>query len=85
MNFIVIVSDSLRRDHVSCYGNQPAQWASGGRWSVQTPNIDRLAAMGSRFDNYYVARFPPFSTVTKCLPDCRYLPTPNGLRCRHPR
>ncbi len=58
MNFIVIVSDSLRRDHVSCYGNQPEQWASGGRWSVRTPNIDRLAAMGSRFDNYYVGSFP---------------------------
>ena len=58
MNFVVVVSDTLRRDHVSCYDDQPDQWASGGRWRVETPNIDRLARMGARFDNYFVSSFP---------------------------
>ena len=58
MNFIVIVSDSLRRDHVSCYDDQPSRWASGADWKIETPNMDRLAALGARFDNYYVASFP---------------------------
>ena len=58
MNFVVVVSDTLRRDHVSCYDDQPEQWASGGRWRVETPNIDRLARIGARFDNYYISSFP---------------------------
>ena len=33
MNIIVIVTDSLRVDHLGCYGSD-----------VQTPNIDKLAA-----------------------------------------
>jgi arylsulfatase A-like enzyme len=37
---ILIVVDTLRRDHVSAYGSP-----------VQTPNIDRLAAAGQRFEN----------------------------------
>ncbi len=34
MNFIIIVSDTLRRDHLGCYGNS---------W-IHTPNLDRFAA-----------------------------------------
>ena len=33
MNFIVIVSDTLRRDFLGCYGNE---------W-ISTPHIDRFA------------------------------------------
>lgn len=33
MNVIVIMLDSLRADHLGCYGNE---------W-IRTPNIDRLA------------------------------------------
>ncbi len=58
MNFVVVISDTMRRDHVSCYDDQPAQWASGARWRIETPNIDRLAGIGARFDNYYVGSFP---------------------------
>ena len=43
-NVLFVMCDQLRRDHVSCYG--------GSR--VETPNIDRLAAHGVRFDNAFV-------------------------------
>ncbi len=42
MNIIVIVTDSLRIDHVGCYGSH-----------VQTPNIDRLAEEGVKFGRAY--------------------------------
>ncbi len=42
MNVIVIVADSLRQDHVGCYGS-----------SVKTPNIDKLAAEAAVFDQAY--------------------------------
>jgi arylsulfatase A-like enzyme len=43
-NVLFIMCDQLRRDFVSCYGASP----------VPTPNLDRLAASGVRFDNAYV-------------------------------
>ena len=43
-NVLFIMCDQLRRDFVSCYGASP----------VPTPNLDRLAATGVRFDNAYV-------------------------------
>lgn len=48
MNFIIIISDSLRRDHLGCYGN---------RW-IHTPNIDRLAKDSVVFDRAYTGSFP---------------------------
>ncbi len=43
-NVLFIMCDQLRRDHLSCYGDSP----------VPTPNLDRLAARGVRFDHAYV-------------------------------
>jgi arylsulfatase A-like enzyme len=43
-NVLFVMCDQLRRDFVSCYGASP----------VPTPNIDRLAAAGVRFDNAFV-------------------------------
>ncbi len=48
MNFIVIISDTLRRDHLGCYGNE---------W-ISTPNIDRFAAKSLVFENAYSASYP---------------------------
>ena len=48
MNFLVIVSDTLRRDHLGCYGNA---------W-IHTPNLDRLAGESVVFDRAYTASFP---------------------------
>jgi uncharacterized sulfatase len=46
LNVLFVVSDDLR-DHLGCYGNQ----------TVHTPNIDRLAARGVRFEHAY-AQYP---------------------------
>ena len=51
-NYIFFVSDQHRADHLGCYGNSV----------VQTPNIDRLAQSGTRFEQFYVAN--PF-----CMPN----------------
>jgi len=48
MNFILIISDTLRLDHLGCYGNE---------W-ISTPHIDRLAEKSIIFDRAYAASFP---------------------------
>jgi arylsulfatase A-like enzyme len=47
-NFIWIISDTLRRDHLGCYGNEESR----------TPVLDALAAKSVRFDRQYIASFP---------------------------
>ncbi len=48
VNFILIISDTLRRDHLGCYGNE---------W-ISTPHIDRFAQGALVFENAYSASFP---------------------------
>jgi len=48
MNAIFIVSDTLRRDHLGCYGNK----------KIRTPNLDRLARKSIVFENTYTCSFP---------------------------
>jgi len=48
MNFIVIVSDTFRRDYLGCYGNQ---------W-ISTPHIDQFAERAQIFDRAYTMSFP---------------------------
>ena len=43
-NFLVLVVDDLRRDALGCYGNPV----------IQTPEIDRLASQGVRFEEAFV-------------------------------
>lgn len=43
-NILFIMADQLRWDYLSCYGHP----------TLDTPNIDRLAEMGVRFDRAYV-------------------------------
>jgi arylsulfatase A-like enzyme len=45
VNFLFIITDQQRADHLGCYGNPV----------VQTPNIDGIAKSGTRFDRFYVA------------------------------
>jgi arylsulfatase A-like enzyme len=44
-NFLFIITDQHRADHLGCYGNP----------IVRTPNIDRLAAAGWRSNRFYVS------------------------------
>ena len=48
MNFVVVISDTLRRDHLPCYGNQ----------QIYAPNIARFAAESVVFDGCRPASFP---------------------------
>jgi len=48
LNVILIVCDTWRRDLMGCYGND---------W-IRTPNIDRIAKMGTVFENCYCGSFP---------------------------
>lgn len=48
MNIIQIVSDTFRRDHLACYGND---------W-IHTENLDRFAEQSMVFDRAYNASFP---------------------------
>jgi arylsulfatase A-like enzyme len=54
MNVIVIINDSLRRDHLGCYGNE---------W-IKTPHIDRLASESAVFDYFYSEGLPTVPTRT---------------------
>jgi arylsulfatase A-like enzyme len=44
-SFVLFVTDQQRADHLGCYGND----------IVRTPNIDRIAESGTRFEKFYVA------------------------------
>jgi len=48
MNIIVIVSDTLRKDHLGCYGNR----------KIKTPNLDKFAKRCIQFTNAYTGSFP---------------------------
>lgn len=48
MNVIVVMLDSLRADHLGCYGND---------W-IETPNIDKLAKESVLFENAYAEGLP---------------------------
>src|SRR5688572_7869832 len=50
-NILLILSDDHSAAHVGCYGNP----------DVRTPNLDRLASGGIRFDRAYV-------TAPQCVP-----------------
>ena len=51
-NILLIFADELRADHLGCFGHPV----------VQTPNLDRLAARGCRFDQCMIAQ----PTCTPC-------------------
>ncbi len=57
MNVIVVVSDTFRRDNLTCYANT----------KVNTDNLDRLAADSLVFDRAYTASFPTIPNRTDCF------------------
>ena len=48
MNILLIISDTMRRDHLGCYGND---------W-IHTPNLHKLASQSFIFDKAYAGNFP---------------------------
>ena len=62
MNVIVILCDTLRRDHCGPYHHgRPLNqcWSEEAPdWVVPTPNMDRLAARGTVFDQCYCGSTP---------------------------
>jgi len=67
-NFLVFVTDQQRADWLGCYGHPV----------VKTPNIDALAARGTRFDEFHTA-------MPVCMPNRASLltgrsPSVHGLR-----
>jgi len=53
-NVIVLLTDSMRVDHLGCYGNE---------W-IKTPNIDKLASEGIIFDHAYSEGLPTLPART---------------------
>jgi len=68
LNVILITIDTLRSDHVSCYGGSP----------VTTPNIDRLAGEGVRFTN--AASTVPFTLPAHASIMTGTYPPRHGIR-----
>jgi len=57
MNVIVVCLDTLRRDHLGCYGNR----------KIKTPGLDAFAGDATRFDSAYCASFPTIPMRTDCF------------------
>ena len=67
-NFLFLITDQQRADWLGCYGHPV----------LKTPNIDRIAARGTRFDNFHVAS-PVCMPNRASLLTGRY-PSLHGLR-----
>jgi len=67
-NFLVIMTDQQRADHLGCYGND----------ILRTPRIDALAARGTRFDRFYVAN--PICQPNRAALATGQLTSVNGCR-----
>ena len=67
-NFLFIITDQHRADHLGCYGNP----------IVRTPNIDSLARRGMTFDEFYVSC--PICMPNRATILTGRTPTANGVR-----
>ncbi len=68
MNFVFFMPDQLRADALGCYGNPVAS----------TPNHDRLAAEGSRFDQCHIQM--PLCSPSRCCMMTGWYPHVQGHR-----
>jgi arylsulfatase A-like enzyme len=60
MNVIVLMNDTLRRDHINAYG-VPAPWTRPGHDGepfIHTPHLDQLATQSALFDRFYCGSYP---------------------------
>lgn len=60
MNVILIISDSLRRDHVPSYSSQvvPPKPELGPPYKIHAPYLEEFGSNALVFDNAYVSSFP---------------------------
>ncbi|MCV9888957.1 sulfatase-like hydrolase/transferase [Metabacillus halosaccharovorans] len=56
MNVIFIMIDTLRRDHLSCYGTEKA--SQYFKKQIKTPHFDQFASRGTIFEQAYLGSFP---------------------------
>ncbi len=63
MNFIVLVNDSLRMDHMGCYSDVFPTMSYQGK-TVATPNLDKLAAKSARFNYAFPEGLPTLQVRT---------------------
>ena len=68
MNVLLVTVDTLRADHLGCYGYRGAE----------TPNIDRLASQGTKFDRVYAQ--VPFTLPSHASMFTSTYPMWNGVR-----
>ncbi len=63
MNVIVLMNDTVRRDHVNAYGlTAPWRNPAGGSEFIHTPALDQLASESLMFDNFYAGSYPTIPT-----------------------
>lgn len=55
MNLVMIIIDTLRKDHCGCYGNE---------W-IETPNLDALAKESAVFDAAYPESLPTLPSAPR--------------------
>ncbi len=67
-NFLFVIADQLRFDHLGCYGNAV----------VRTPHIDRIAASGFVSDAFYVAS--PICMPNRATLMTGRMPSVHGVR-----
>lgn len=65
-HIVLITADELRKDALSCYGNE----------AISTPNLDRLAADSMKFERAYTAS--PWCLPSRCAIVTGKLPHNNG-------
>ncbi len=64
MNVVLIIIDSLRQDHLGCYGN---------KW-IKTPNLDFLAKESMLFTRAYAGSLPTLPVRRVLQTGCRIFP-----------
>ena len=82
MNCIWITTDSFRQDHVHCYRPEGTIDETGESIQVQTPNIDRLAAEGVRFDRMLAEALPTIPCRRGLFTGRRVFPWPDEPTCK---
>ena len=75
MNIVLVIIDSLRRDHVGCHGNE---------W-ISTPNLDALAAESVPLAHVYPESLPTIEARQSIHTGNRLFPFRDHQSCKGTR